>query len=174
MSEKQVFDHLAYYTEGNNLIIERKFSATREAVFKAYSTSALLEAWWGPEGWKTKNASFDFKQNGVWHYCMRCTDENQGDFFGQESWGIAVYKEIVVPEKIVYTDAFSDKEGNVTSDMPEMLISAFFKEDGQQTLLEITSGFASEEALKQVLEMGVVQGMESQFRRLDDLLAKGL
>lgn len=173
MSEKQVFDHLVYYTEGNNLVIERKFSAPREAVFKAYSDSARIEAWWGPEGWKTNNASFDFKQKGIWHYCMHCTDENQGDFFGQESWGLAVYKKIVVPEEIVYTDAFSDKEGSVASGMPEMLITASFKEEGQQTFIEITSGFASEEALKQVLEMGVVQGMESQFSRLDSLLAKG-
>lgn len=83
MSEKQTFEHIVYYTEGNNLVMERKFKAPRAAVFKAYSDSALIEAWWGPEGWKTKNTSFEFKQNGVWHYCMTCTDENQGDFLGR-------------------------------------------------------------------------------------------
>ncbi|RUU70166.1 SRPBCC domain-containing protein, partial [Mesorhizobium sp. M7A.F.Ca.MR.362.00.0.0] len=82
-----------------------------------------------------------------------CTDENQGDFFGQESWGLAVYKKMVAPEVILYTDAFSDKDGNVAPDMPEMQISVFFKEESQQTLLEIKSAFASEEALMQVLEM---------------------
>ncbi|MCR8870183.1 hypothetical protein [Peribacillus frigoritolerans] len=37
---------------------------------------------------------------------MRCTDENQGEFYGQES----VYQEITVPEKIVLTDMFADED----------------------------------------------------------------
>jgi uncharacterized protein YndB with AHSA1/START domain len=32
---------------------------------------------------------------------------------GEESCGKAVYREIVEPERIVYTDAFVDAEGNV-------------------------------------------------------------
>lgn len=174
MSEKQMFDKLVYYTEGNNLFVERRFEAAQETVFKAFSDAHLLEAWWGPEGWQTTNARFEFKPGGVWHYCMRCTDENQGEFFGQESWGFAVYKKITVPEEIVYTDSFADELGNAQAGMPEIHITAAFKADGQQTILQFISAFASEEAIQQIVEMGFVQGTESQFRRLDKLLENGL
>ena len=174
MSEKQHFDKLVYYTEGNKLVVERRFDAAQETVFKAFSDSKLLEAWWGPEGWQTTNARFEFKPDGVWHYCMRCMDKNQGEFFGQESWGFAVYKKMTVPEVIVYTDSFADELGNPQAGMPEIHITALFKADGQQTILQFISAFASEAAIQQVVEMGFVQGTESQFHRLDELLRTGL
>jgi hypothetical protein len=42
---------------------------------------------------------------------MKCVDQNQGEFYGMESWGKAFYKEIAEPKKIIYTDYFSDGEG---------------------------------------------------------------
>ncbi|WP_440971234.1 SRPBCC family protein [Peribacillus frigoritolerans] len=65
-----------------------------------------MAEWWGPSGWQTENRAFNFKSDGLWHYCMPCTDENQGEFYDQES----VYQEITVPEKIVLTDMFADED----------------------------------------------------------------
>ena len=31
---------------------------------------------------------------------MKCSDQNQGDFYGMESWGKSVYQEIEEPEKL--------------------------------------------------------------------------
>jgi uncharacterized protein YndB with AHSA1/START domain len=92
---------------------------------------------------------------------MRCTDKNQGEFFGQESWGKAVYQEIIAPEKIVYTDVFADQEGNAVDGMPEMLITMNFVNTKGKTKLITRSQFASIEALQQVMAMGAVQGMAS-------------
>jgi uncharacterized protein YndB with AHSA1/START domain len=59
--------------------------------------------------------------------------------FGRESWGKAVFQEIVVPERIVYTDAFSDAEGNVIEDMPVALVTLEFVEyDGKTKLINRT------------------------------------
>ncbi len=73
------------HVEGTTLITERLFKAPRQLVFEAFSTPAHLEKWWGPTGWDTKVYSFDFKPSGIWHYCMTCVDQNQGDFYGMES-----------------------------------------------------------------------------------------
>lgn len=170
MSENKVTNGMTTNVEGRVLVIERVFNAPRDQVFKAFSEPERLESWWGPKGWQTENRKFDFKPEGVWHYCMRCTDENQGEFFGQESWGKFVYQEIIAPEKIVYTDVFADQEGNAVDGMPEMLITVDFVEHEGKTTLITRSQFASIEALQQVMDMGVVQGMASQFDRLDDLL----
>ncbi|SEQ48867.1 Uncharacterized conserved protein YndB, AHSA1/START domain [Virgibacillus subterraneus] len=161
---------LSYRTEGRTLVMERVFEAPRDLVFKAFSESDHLENWWGPEGWKTESRKFEFKPGGVWHYCMRCTDKNQGDFFGQESWNKSVYEEISAPEKIVYTDVFSDEEGNSTVGMPETRVTMNFIDQGEKTKLIARSQFDSVEALQKVVDMGVIEGIDSQYRCLDDYL----
>ncbi|WP_191565664.1 SRPBCC family protein [Metabacillus idriensis] len=170
MSTNKGIVNMTSRVEGKELIMERTFNAPRELVFKAFSDSKHLASWWGPQGWKTKNKTFEFKPEGVWHYCMRCEDKNQGDFYGMESWGKATYKEIVVPEKIVYVDAFSDKDGSTSDQMPEMIITMLFDDKGELTKLTIRSQFSSEEELKKIVEIGVVEGMSSQFDCLDEIL----
>lgn len=170
MTEKKGTNSVSVITEGEVLVMERIFNAPRELIFKAFSESVQLSNWWGPKGWRTENRTFEFKPNGIWHYCMRCTDENQGEFYGQLSWGKAVYHDIIVPEKIVYTDMFADKDGNAVNGMPEILVTMIFNELEGKTKLTIRSQFASIETLQQVMDMGVVQGFSSQLDRLDDLL----
>ncbi|WP_240422260.1 SRPBCC family protein, partial [Paenibacillus periandrae] len=79
-----------------------------------------------PRGWDLPICNLDFQVGGVWHFCMKCVDENQGQFFGMESWGKAVYKEIVEPEKIVLVDSFSDAEGNTNESMPSTEVTLEF------------------------------------------------
>ncbi|OES45998.1 SRPBCC domain-containing protein [Domibacillus iocasae] len=165
---------LTSHTDGKVLVVERTFNATRELVFKAFSESERLEKWWGPQGWETKNLQFEFKTNGVWHYCMTCVDKEQGDFYGQKSCGKGIYHEIVEPEKIVYTDLFVDDQGNAVQDMPELLITMNFVEQEGKTMVITRTEFASEEALQQVVGMGVVEGVSSQYERLDALLEEQL
>jgi len=162
--------NLVTKVEGRELVMERIFDAPRDLVFKVFSESDHLAKWWGPKGWQTENRKFEFKPNGVWHYCMRCIDKNQGDFYGQESWGKAVYHEIIEPEKIVYTDMFVDEDGNAVDGMPELLVTMMFVEHEGKTNIITRSRFASVEALQQVMDMGVVQGVTSQYERLDDYL----
>ncbi|WP_174612724.1 SRPBCC family protein [Virgibacillus ihumii] len=161
---------LTYKTEGRTLVMERMFDAPRELVFKAFSESDHLEQWWGPEGWETESRKFEFVPGGVWHYCMRCTDENQGDFYGMESWGKTIYSEINPPETIVYTDVFSDEEGNSADGMPATQVTMNFVEQEEVTKLIVHSQFESVEALQKVVDMGVVEGTDSQYRCLDDHL----
>ncbi|MGG3572464.1 SRPBCC domain-containing protein [Bacillus gobiensis] len=170
MSENKVKNSFTTNVEGRVLVMERIFNAPRTLLFEVFSDPEHLANWWGPRGWQTENRKFEFKPDGEWLYCMRCTDENQGEFFGQESWGKAVYHEIIVPEKIVYTDQFVDEEGQPVGGMPEIKITMEFIELEDKTKLITRSEFTSIENLKQVMDMGVVQGFASQFDRLDDLL----
>lgn len=94
----------------------------------------------------------------------------RGDYFGQVSWGKAVYQDISAPERVVYVDVFSDEEGNAAPGMPETLVKIEFFEEENKTKLIMRSQFASKEALQQVMDMGVIQGVASQFERLDDHL----
>ncbi len=77
--------------DGKVLRMEWVCEAPRDSVFAAFTEKEQLEAWWGPEGWETIIKTFEFQPDGVWHYCMRCVDPTQGDFYGMESWGKAIF-----------------------------------------------------------------------------------
>ncbi|MGO4549175.1 SRPBCC domain-containing protein [Paenibacillus sp. 2TAB23] len=157
--------------EGPVLVLERVFNAPRELVFQAFSQAEHLKQWWGPRGWEVPFCSVDFRPGGVWHYCMKCVDENQGDFFGFESWGKAVYEEIVSNEKIIYVDFFSDAEGNVTEGMPSPHITMTFEAlEGNRTKLVSRSTYPSEESLQTVMNMGMEQGITETWDRLGEHL----
>jgi uncharacterized protein YndB with AHSA1/START domain len=156
--------------EGQELILERVFAAPRELVFKAFSEAEHLKNWWGPRGWTLTVCDIDFRPGGVWHYCMKCIDENQGDFFGFESWGKAVYHEIVEAEKIAYVDYFSDAEGNEAEGMPSSQVTMLFEEFEGKTKLVSRAQYASAEALKTVIDMGMEQGIAETWDRLAEHL----
>ncbi|MGO0062901.1 SRPBCC domain-containing protein [Brevibacillus fluminis] len=156
--------------DGQELTLERVFRAPRELVFKAFSEAEHLKNWWGPRGWTLTVCNIDFRPGGVWHYCMKCIDKNQGDFYGFESWGKGVYQEIVENEKIVYVDYFSDAEGNEAEGMPSSHITLIFEEYEGNTKLINRARYASPEALKTVLDMGMEQGITETWDRLEELV----
>jgi uncharacterized protein YndB with AHSA1/START domain len=152
------------------LVLERIFDAPRDLVFKMFKESEHLKHWWGPKGWELPFCTVDFRPGGVWHYCMKCVDENQGQFFGMESWGKGVYKEIVEPEKIAYTDYFSDAEGNSNASMPSTEITLEFIDLGGKTKLVNRGEYMSAEAVKTVMDMGMLQGITETWDRLEERL----
>jgi uncharacterized protein YndB with AHSA1/START domain len=156
--------------EGQVLTLERVFDAPRELVFKAFSEAEHLKHWWGPRGWELTVCNIDFRPGGVWHYCMKCIDKEQGDYYGYESWGKGVYKEIVEAEKIDYTDYFSDAEGNESDSMPSTDVSMLFEEYEGKTKLVSKSRYISAEALQSVLDMGMEQGITETWDRLAEHL----
>ncbi|TCI36431.1 MULTISPECIES: SRPBCC domain-containing protein [Exiguobacterium] len=160
------------HVEGKTLVVERSFKAPRELVFEAFSSPAHLEAWWGPAGWKTDIRTFEFEPGGTWHYCMTCVDEDQVDYVGMESWGKATFLEIDPHSRIVYLDAFADEAGNVNPDFPVMTITNEFIDIPDGTLLVSRSEFTDDAALKQVVEMGAVEGFSSQLDRLNAIVSR--
>lgn len=156
--------------DGRELTLERVFQAPRELVFRAFSEAEHLKKWWGPRGWELTVCNIDFRPGGVWHYCMKCTDKNQEQFYGFESWGKGVYQEIVQSEKFVYVDYFSDAEGNEAEGMPAPLITNTFLEHEGKTRLVSHAVYESAEALKSVIEMGMEQGITETWDRLEEHL----
>lgn len=153
-------------TKDRELIITREFDAPPELMFDVWSDCKHLKHWWGPSSWPMHECTLDFREGGVWHYCLRGPKE------GDESWGKAVYQDIDKPKKIVYKDYFSDKDANINKEMPEMLITVEFLEHRGKTRQINTTVFDTPETREKVIEMGVVEGMSDSLDRLDDYLAK--
>lgn len=147
-------------TTDRELIFTRMLDAPRKLVFEAYSSCEHLSHWWGPRMWPMAECTLDFRVGGTWHYCMRGPNE------GDEAWGKAVYQEIVEPERIVYADSFSDKDGNLNQELPQGIVTMEFAEDGQRTRLTGRTLYPSHDDLEKVLEMGVIEGMTETIDRL--------
>ncbi|RCX17758.1 uncharacterized protein YndB with AHSA1/START domain [Fontibacillus phaseoli] len=156
--------------EGNEFILERIFDAPRGLVFKAFTEAEHLKHWWGPRGWTLSVCNVDLREGGAWHYCMKCIDENITDFYGMESWGKAVYKEIAAGEKIVYMDYFSDEEGRESDEMPATEVTLIFEDHDGKTKVTSRGKYDSEEGLQTVLNMGMEQGILETWDRLAEHL----
>jgi uncharacterized protein YndB with AHSA1/START domain len=161
---------MSFKVEGQEIIMERVLNAPRELVFQAFREPEHLKQWWGPRGWTLTVCNVDFRPDGVWHYCMKCVDESYTDYYGFESWGKAVYKEIVEPEKLVYIDYFSDAQGNEAEGMPATQVTMIFEEHEGKTKIISRSLYDSPEAVQTVVDMGVEQGIGQTWDRLDEYL----
>ncbi|HMH70575.1 MAG TPA: SRPBCC domain-containing protein [Candidatus Saccharimonadales bacterium] len=156
--------------ETNEFIAERVFDAPRTRLWEAFANPEQLVKWWGPNGWETTIKTFEFQPQGVWLYGMKCVDENQGEFYNQESWGKAIFEEIDEPEKIVYRDSFSDANGTINDSMPTGISTLeFHDEDGKARLVSRTK-YDKPEELQTVIDMGMEEGFSQTWDRLAEFV----
>ena len=151
-------------TKGNTLIIERIFEAPPSLMFDVWSDCKHLKHWWGPKEWPMDECEIDFRVGGTWHFCLRGPNE------GDESWGKVIYDEIDKPRKIIYRDYFADSEGNINEEMPGSRTTLEFIEHNGITKQVSTTEYESPESLRSVLDMGMIDGMNSSMERLDEYL----
>ncbi len=114
----------------HELVITRIFDAPRELVWQAWTDPEQLVKWWGPKNFTAPVARIDLRVGGKYLNCMRSPE-------GKDYWTTGTYREIVPPERLVYTDSFADAEGNVVpgshygmgDDFPlEMLVTITFED----------------------------------------------
>jgi len=158
--------------EGSTLTLERVFSAPRQKVWDVFTKPELFSKWWGPKGWSTEVKEFNFTEGGINHYGMKCDDSEQTDWYGKYSWGKMVYEKINPIESIVYKDYFVDENAEVQVGMPVSESDLRFVEANEGTKLVCVVTYESEEALKTVVEMGMLQGIAMTWDNLEALLMK--
>jgi uncharacterized protein YndB with AHSA1/START domain len=133
-------------------VVERQFSAPRTLMFQVFTQPEHLRHWWAPQPYTLPICTIDLRPGGIWHYCMRSPE-------GQDSWARSVYREIVPPEKLVYTSTFADEHANPIEGIPEHVTTVIFTEEAGKTTVTARVQFASAAALKAAVEMGMLQGM---------------
>jgi uncharacterized protein YndB with AHSA1/START domain len=89
----------------NELVIERVFDAPVSKVWQAWSDPEIFMKWWGPKPFTAPFIKINFRPGGKYLWCMR-------DRKGRDYWNTGTYLKIVPMRRIVYTDKFSDKDGN--------------------------------------------------------------
>jgi uncharacterized protein YndB with AHSA1/START domain len=119
--------------------ITRLLAAPRTAGFTAWLDAEALARWFAPNGCSVRFPHFDPRPGGEYHLCIRAPG-------GPECWCKGVYREIVPPERIVFTMVISDAGGNsvgptdvgMDPEWPrETVVTVTFAEHGDQTMLTL-------------------------------------
>ncbi len=113
--------------------ITRVFDAPRALVFKAWIDPKHMMAWWGPKGFTNPVCEVDARVGGAWRIVMRAPNGNEFPCGG-------VYREIVEPERLVFTNLAMDKQGNPVTDGLTTVL--FTEHEGGTKLTLQTRGIA--------------------------------
>ena len=156
-----MFDYhsLGPYVGEQEIVVERQFAAPRTLMFQVFTQPEHLKRWWAPQPYTIPVCTIDLRPGGIWHYCLRSPE-------GQEQWARNVYREIVSPEKLVYTSTFADEHANPIVGIPEHLTTVIFTEEAGKTQVSARVQFASTAALKVAVDMGILQGMSVTWEYL--------
>lgn len=139
---------------GRKLVIVREFNAPVETVWNAWTSEEHFIKWWGPEGYTCPYCRIDLKVGGKYLFCMRSSN-------GKEYWTTGEYLEISAPVKLVYTDSFSDENGNplpppfdlTSAEFPEPVkVSVILLDKNGKTVMTLIHEGIPEDELKQLAE----------------------
>lgn len=117
-------------TADRELVVTRVIAAPRRLVFKAWTQPEHVARWWGPQGFTTIHCEMDIRVGGTYRFGMRSPQ-------GTEHWKHGVYREIVEPERIVFTFAWESADGQLGH---ELLTTVTFAEQGAKTKLTLHQG----------------------------------
>lgn len=156
--------------KNKTLSIEYVVNAPLQKVWRAYTEREWFEKWWGPEGWETTVKEFNFTPGGRIHYGMKCVDKNQGEWYGQESWGLMKVEEVNELRSFLVTDVFCSAEGIVDESMPRQKFGVELVDEGNKTRLISRSITETAQQLEELIKMGMIEGFSSQLNKLDKLV----
>jgi len=139
------------------ILMERAFDAPRELVFRACTEPTLIPKWWGHRSATTLVDKMEVKPGGLWRFIERDADGNEYAFNGE-------YKEIVPPERLVYTFEFEGMPGH------GLLETVTFEEQNGKTQVKVLALFDSVEDRDGMLRSGMEAGANESHDRLAELL----
>ena len=140
------------------ILMTRKFDAPRETVWETITDPELIPQWFGFARDATEVKKMDVRKGGKWQFITRTSGGELVDFHG-------TYKEVIAPEKLVYSFLFGD--------MPEgdgFVEITLVEKDGV-TELRDRGVFTSKEERDAVIASGMESGARETYERLSELIA---
>jgi uncharacterized protein YndB with AHSA1/START domain len=158
------------------IVIARTFNAPRELVWEAWTDPKHFVHWWGPFPTVNPTCEMDLRPGGAFKWVMLSPDGTQYPVTG-------VYKEIVKPERIVYTNSLADnppawhdmlnelRKAPKGSLVPDGIVTVTFEDSAGKTQLTITTLFDSAATAEAFRGMQMVQGWGMSLDRLERVVA---
>jgi len=141
------------------VVLTRVFNAPRTLVFDAHTKPEHVKRWFGLRGSTVPVCDIDFRVGGAYRFVLREADGSEMPIRG-------IYREIVAPERLVYTEIFEQFEeiGGVP------LVNITLEERDGKTTLTSTTLYDSKEIRDAVIGSGMEEGAAETYDRLAELL----
>ena len=145
------------------LTLTRLFDAPRERVWKAWTDPKLLAQWWGPDGFTIPVCEVDTRPGGAILIHMKG--------FGMLTAMAGIFKEVVKPERLVFTNNAYFEVPPVTPVVESITTITFVDVSGKTRLTMHTGVFKASPAAAQALA-GMEPGWTQTLEKLADFLQK--
>ena len=145
------------------VFVNKEFNAGLSLVWDAFTKQEILDQWWAPKPWVSKTKFMDFTVGGRRFYAMVSPE-------GQEHWSIQEFTSITPKANFNFFDAFSDKDENITTELPSSDWNIDFKETEEVTTVCITIKHKTLDDLEKIIEMGFKEGFTMTLNDLENLL----
>ena len=157
-------------------IITRRFAASRQRVWDAWTKPELFATWFGPKGVTTTLLTFDLRPGGMIHARM-----DNHEIAGSAIWGKFVPREVTAPERLVWEHSFADADANIVP-APffdvwplRLLTTVTFEDAGEGTSVTVTwvplDATPAEQQAFAAQMSSMTMGWGGSFDQLDALLA---
>jgi uncharacterized protein YndB with AHSA1/START domain len=144
------------------IVLTRVFDAPRELVWEAWTNPKHVVNWWGPRGFTTTIEKMDVRSGGVWKHVMHGPD-------GTDYPNSSVFKEVVKPERIVYSHG-GGKKGEPGA---HFVATWTFEALGDKTRVTMRGVFdTAADRDRVVKEYGAIEGGKQTLKRFAEYLIK--
>lgn len=150
--------------EALTMRVTAEFPVPVQRLWDAYADPRKLERFWGPPTWPATFTRHDMFAGGRSAYTMRGPD-------GASSSGYWEFIAVDAPRRFEVRDGFAGEDGAPNPDMPSMRMVFVFEETPGGSRVVTTTYFPSAEAMQQLVEMGMEQGMRQAMGQMDAVLA---
>lgn len=152
--------------DNHTLTVVAAYDAPVERVWQLYADPRQLERFWGPPTWPATVLDHDLSPGGRVAYVMTGPD-------GEKAAGYWAVLEVEAPHRFVVDDGFADDSGQPNADMPTTRMELELAErTGGGTTMTVVSTFASLDAMKQMVDMGMEDGLRQAMGQIDSILAE--
>jgi uncharacterized protein YndB with AHSA1/START domain len=151
----------AQAAEQRVLRVGRTFQASRELVFKAWSSAEHVKHWFCPAGFSVPQAEVEFRVGGAFNICMRSPD-------GQDHWTHGQFQEIEPSTRLVIVMNVAGSDGET---LFRAHTAVSFADTCDGTRMDVEQTYTLYAPIAEMMVKGAAQGWEQTLDRLARTLA---
>jgi uncharacterized protein YndB with AHSA1/START domain len=142
------------------ILMTRDFDAPRSLVWEMFTKPEHLKQWWGCGFQQNVSIEMDVRVGNTYRYVGKSPDGTLVPFKGE-------YREIVPPERIVFTEIF---DTDFARDHPS-IVTTTFTELGGKTTMKCLVRYDSKDTRDLVLKSGMEHGAAASYDEIERMLA---
>jgi uncharacterized protein YndB with AHSA1/START domain len=151
--------------EALTMTITVEFDVPVERAWQLWADPRQLERWWGPPTYPATVVDHDLVPGGRVSYFMTGPE-------GDKYHGYWEVRAVDPPKRLELEDGFADDSGTPNTDMPAtIMVMTLTPRAGGGTVMATESRYPSLEAMEQLVEMGMEEGITLAMGQIEGILA---